>query len=113
MATYMVSSNLVGYLPEEDEPAEFDNWNEAWSFFQTFARGWADDSDELYENGLDCGHTEEEEHTEDCYGSDRAFVDAALADANISEKTAPTGYAITLQSNDGHAYSLWFALVAI
>lgn len=104
---YMVSMNHAGYLPMDDDPAMFDTWAEAWEGFQSFARQWADESDELFDE-QECGHKSEKEHVEDCYGSDRTDIDAALADAHINEKTDPDGYRIMVNANDGNVYSLWF-----
>jgi hypothetical protein len=107
MSLYIVGSNLGGYLPMDDDPPTFDTWAEAYEYFQDFAREWADTSDEMFAE-LECGHRTEKEHTEQCFGSDRAFVDSVLADTHISEKTDPDGYSFLVRSNDGHAYSLWF-----
>lgn len=112
MNKYMVSSNMAGYLSEDDEPATFESWSEGWEYFQSFAREWADTSDELYDE-QECGHTEENSHTWECFGTDRAYVDSVLSEAHVSEKTDPTGYAIHVVSSDGITYSLWFALVEV
>lgn len=110
MNKYMVDSNIAGYLGEDDEPAMFTSWAEGWEYFQSFAREWADKSDELY-NEQDCGHDDEESHTDECFGTDRAYVDSVLSEAQVSEKSHPTGYAFHITSNDGIVYVLWFALV--
>lgn len=107
MPGFVISSNLPGYLPMDDDPLVApDDWQEAWEAFQEFAKDWAKRSDESHEE-IDCEHTSDEEHTDECYGSDVSTVDGILADLNVTKENSPLGYHIYVNSNDGRAYVLF------
>lgn len=87
---WMIGINLVGCLPEDDEPATYVDWAEASFAYETFCRDWADQSDEGAEGE----------------GSDVAFIESVLSDPSFPREHGK-GYVITVRANDGNAYALW------
>ena len=103
MGAWVVSMNMVGYLPMDDEPATFAEWEEAAEHYKDFVKEWADQSDQEYDD-LDCGHKSGDEHSDECYGSDTATVESILADeAMVPDKD----YGMIINANDGKTMSLW------
>lgn len=110
MPGFVISSNLPGYLPMNDDPLVVADWQSAWESFKEFALNWAEQSDELYDE-VNCGHPSESEHSDECYGTDVAMVESILADLaqNLTKDTNPQGWHIYVNSNDGQTYALFCA----
>lgn len=95
MGAWIVSKNIAGYLPMDDEPATFAEWDEAAEHYKEFVREWADQSDEDYDDM---------DSPKDDWGSDRTTVDSMLADDPLVEGK---DYGMTVYANDGNTMSLW------
>lgn len=75
---WVVGSNMPGYMPDGDPYAVAD-WFDGWAILRGDLERYAEQDDDLWME-LDCGHTSEDDHDSECYGSTRALVDAILAD---------------------------------
>lgn len=109
MGAWVYGMNISGYLSESDTHAcAF--WANAASGFTDFVEEWADASDESHTE-TECGHTAEndEGHTEECFGTDRAFVDSILTDDPLVPNK---NYEFNVVGNDERPYSFWLTWAA-
>jgi len=103
---WVIGSNMPGYLPSGDVYA-VEAWEDAWAILRGDMERFAEQDDDMYHE-LDCGHTDEDDHESECYGSTRALLDAILADGErAGDFDHDTDVSIGLADNDDRVTIFW------